>query len=225
MKSPSFKIIVVLLGLPLFVALADLAWTQAPLSKFKTNGVSAYYEIQEFFSESEGSYATRYAYVSISQGEGLTTLGISGPYYNLNFQVSVSTTTGFGSMYGSGPIPVQYVSFDKPANHNLSLNVDTGILGDPFFISQYGDIPIQNPVIALRWTRDDNNWYRWEGHQIQEFGNLVEHSQGSGIRYYTVPTGSITLPPVDLPLAGTYMSGWLGSEKSTIWVLQRGPIK
>ncbi len=228
MKNPSLKLIVALLGLPLFVALADLAWTQGPLYKSRTNGAQAYYNIQESFSESEGTfsgYANRSAYVEISEADGMATGGISGHYFNLYFEVSLSKIEGSGYLYGSGPISDQYVTFDKPENHNLSLNVDTSLLPYPFYLYQSGNLVIQPPVIQLRWTRSNNDWQRWEGHHIQEMGNLIQHSQGSGVYYFTIPTGTITLPPVDLPLLWTYMYGYMGTQRSSNWLVQRGPTK
>ena len=230
MKEPSLKFIVVLLGIPLLVAAADWAWSQGPVSKYKSDGPSAYYEIQDTFAQSMASggitsFGNRRAYVEISEAEALNTAGISGTYYQLNFEISVSMNSGgYGYAFGSGPIPADRVTFDKPANHNLSLNVDTNTLDSPFYKYQYGNIPVQFPNIDLRWTRTDNDWYRWEGHQINEIGNnLVEHLQGSGVHYFTIPTGSITLPDVNLPVWSTYMNGWLGSQKTSSTLMERVP--
>ncbi|HYK91271.1 MAG TPA: hypothetical protein VE398_21045 [Acidobacteriota bacterium] len=231
MKEPSFKFIAVLLGLPLLVAVADRAWTQGPVTKYKSGGASAFYEIQDTFAqEMMGSgvifLGDRRAYVQITEAEAMNTVGISGTYYQLSFEVSVSTGDGYGYAYGSGAIPAESVTFGKPVNHNLSLKVDTSLLPPTFYTYKYGNIDVGFPNINLRWTRTDNDWYRWEGHQITEIGNnLVVHQQGSGVRYFTIPTGSITLPDVGLPVWSTYADGWLGSEKSTNTLMQRGPVK
>ncbi len=231
MKEPSFKFVAVLLGLPLLVAAAERAWTQGPLTKYKSGGVSAFYEIQDTFAqEMMGSgivyLGDRRAIVQITEAEAMNTVGISGTYYQLSFEVSVSAGGTDGYAYGSGAIPADSVTFDKPVNHNLSLKVDTSQLPSTFFVYKYGNIDVEFPNIDFRWTRTDNNWYRWEGHQINEIGkNLVVHQQGSGVRYFSVPTGSITLPDVGLPVWSTYVYGWLGSEKSTNTLMQRGPVK
>ncbi len=227
MKGPSFKMMITLLGLPLFVALADWAWTQGPVYKYRTAGVSAYYQIQESFEESVGSlttYGVREAYVNLSEGaEAMATGGISGPYFQLNFQVSISTSAGYGSAYGNGPISAKYVTFDSPAKQSLTLNVDSNLLDYPFYKNQSGTILVQFPSIALTWTRSENDWERWEGHRIQDMGNLVLHSQGTGVYYFTIPTGTITLPDIPAPVLWTYAYGYLGSQKALNWTVQRGP--
>ena len=154
----------------------------------------------------------------------MATGGISGPYYWLNFSVSIDTPSGYGYAYGNGPIPAHYVSFTKPENHNLTLTVETESLASPFYRYRYGSITVPYPNIDLTWTRTDNDWYRWEGHRVTEMGNLVEHSQGSGVEYFSLPTGTFTLPDVDFPLLWTYTDGWLGSEKARVTVMQRGPM-
>ncbi len=230
MKEPSFKFIVVLLGLPLLVAVADWAWTQGPVLKYKSDGVFAYYTIEESLGEqlSSGVITTgsRRAYVQISEAEALNTVGISGTYYLLNFDVAVYLGTGSARAFGGGPIPAQSVTFDKPANHNLSLKVDTNLLGDPFFRGRSGTIPIDYPYIDLTWKRTENDWYRWEGHQIREIGfNLVERSQGSGVRYFTIPSGFVTMPDYGMIVLNRYVDGWLGSQKATTTLIQRLPTK
>ncbi len=231
MKDPSFKFLVVLLGFPLLIAAADWAWTQGPVTKYKSDGVSAYYEIQDTFGEEMGTgvayLGDRRAYVAISEAEAMNTVGISGTYYQLIFEVTVSTNSGYGYAYGSGQIPKECVTFENPTNHNLALKVDTSLLpSPPFYRYSYGDIPVRFPIIDLRWERTDNDWYRWEGHQITDIGpNLVQHSQGSGVRYYTVPTGSVTLPDVGLPVWNTYVNGWLESRKSSDTLMERVPTK
>ncbi len=232
MKEPSFKFIVALFGLPLLIAAADWAWTQGPVSKYKSNGVSAYYEVQDTFGEEYvGSgiivRGSRRATVSIDEAEALNTVGISGTYFQLNFEISVSSDTGFGYAYGSGQIPAKCVTFEKPVNHNLILKVNTNDLpSPPFYSYSYGTIPVNLPIIGLRWDRTDNDWNRWEGHQITDIGtSLVAHFQGSGVRYFTIPSGSITLPDVGFPLIGSYQNGWLGSQKSATTILERVPKK
>lgn len=227
MRNPSLKMIVVVLGLPLLVAIADWAWTQGPVYRYRNSGVSAYYEIEDTFGESMGTGVVmgyRRAHVDISEGaEGMATGGISGGYFWLSFEVYVSTPSGSGSAYGNGPIPEQYVS-TKPGNRSLSLKVDTNLLSYPFYKDQYGDVPVQFPNIDLYWARTEDDWYRWEGHQVREMGNFIQHSQGSGVRYYTIPLGTITWPDVDLPVMWTYRYGWLGSEKALNMSIWRGPM-
>ncbi len=231
MKEPSFKFIAVLLGLPLLIAAADWAWTQGPVVQYKSGGAAAYYEIQDTFGEALTTgivyYGNRQASVSITEAEALNTLGASGTYFQLSFSISVSTNSGYGYAYGSGAIPTQCVSFEKPVNHNLALKVDVNTLpSPPFYRYSYGTIPVEFPAIDLRWDRTGNDWYRWEGHQITAIGDyLVQHTQGSGVHYFTVPTGSITLPDVGLPVLDTYVYGWLGSEQSSTKVLEHGRIK
>ncbi len=228
MKGISIKVIAVLLGLPLLVAVADWAWTQGPVYQYRTDGVSANYVIEETFAESVGTgtvFSSRRASVDVSEGaEAMATGGISGPYFWLNFNVSVNTPSGSGYAYGSGPIPAAYFTFDKPVNKNLTLTVDTESLALPFYKNRYGTIDVPFPIIDLTWTRTGNDWYRWEGHRVSEIGILVEHSQGSGVRYFTIPMGTITMPDLGLPVWSTYMDGWLGSEKSRVRVMQRGPV-
>ena len=227
MKTPSLKILAVLFGLPLLVAVADWAWTQGPEYRFRSDGVYANYTIEESFQESAGTftaYSYRRAYVEISQGaQAMATGGISGPYFLLNFQISVERPTGYGYAYGSGPISASYVTLDNPVNQNLSLSVNTQSLGPPFYKYSYGTIPVQFPNIDLRWTRTNNDWYRWEGHRVTERGTLVEHRQGSGVEYFAIPTGTITLPDIGLPPQWVYMDGWLGSQKANTTVIRRGP--
>jgi hypothetical protein len=229
MKEPSLKFIALLLALPLLVAAADWAWTQGPVAKYKSDGAFAYYDIQDTFGISMGTGVTilgnRHANVQIREAEALNTVGISGAYYQLNFEISVSTTnSGSGYARGSGPIPSDCVTFDKPVNHNLSLKVDTNLLPPPFSKYKGGNIPVAFPNIDLRWTRTDNDWYRWEGHQVTEIGDyLVEHSQGTGVRYFTIPRGSVTLPDIGVPILYTYMNGWLGSEKASNMLMERVP--
>ncbi len=227
MKRLSFRLILVLLGLPMFVALADWAWTQGPVFKYRIDGASAYYFTEddfEGFTENGYLYGNRSATVNLTEGaEAIGTGGISGPFFVLDFQVSVSTSEGYGSAGGSGPISAQYVTLAKSDNRGLSLTVDTNLLEPPFYRYQYGDIPVQFPTIELRWTRANNDWYRWEGHQIQNLGFLFLHAQGSGIRYYTIPNGAITLPDVGVPILWSFSDGWLGSQKGWTWYLQRDP--
>lgn len=227
MKAISLKTIAVLLGLPLCVAVADWAWTQGPVFQYRNDGVFAYYQSRDTYGEFVGSgvviYGNRSATVQITESAAaMATGGVSVPHYRLSFSVSISTTTGFGAVSGSGPIPVEYVTSTRP-NHDLALLVDTGLLGPPFFKSQFGPINIPYPTIDLRWERSANDWYRWEGHQVREIGDLIEHSQGSGVRYFALPSGTITTPDPGLPILSSYMDGWLGSEKTKIMAVQRGP--
>jgi hypothetical protein len=226
MRLPSMKVVLVLLGLPLIVAVADWAWTQGPVSTYKNTGPIAYYSLQEDFAEGMGSggsyYGNRSVYVEVSQMEMMGSGG-TGTAFRLYYDISISTRDGYGDRYGSGLIPASCVTQPKPENQNLMLKVDTNLLTDSFYSYTYGDIEIPAPEIDLYWKRTGNDWNRWEGHQVREMGALVEHSQGSGVQYYTIPTGSVSVPDVGYPVVWTYMNGYLGVDRSKSTLIQRGP--
>jgi hypothetical protein len=226
MERPSLKVFVALLGLPLLVAVADWAWTQGPVLKYQSDGVYASYHLYEEtaveWTGDDPVYSYREADVSISEGsESMATGGISGRYFWFNFSVSVGTPSGYGGVGGSGPIPADYVT-EKAGKRTLSLTVNTDLLEEPFYKYKWGEIDIQFPEIDLSWTRAGNDWYRWEGHRVADIGNLVEHYQGSGVEYFSIPTGTITLPDIGF-IEWVYMDGWLGSRKARTTVIEHRP--
>ncbi len=233
MNRPKLGIIAVLLALPLIVALADWAWTQAPVYKYRSNGAAAQYLYDEpFFEEPSEGMGTGTTYLgyrsaSVYLNEAEENYG-SGPYryFWLEFSISVSTASGYGYAQGYGQIPEGFATLDK-AGRNLALQVDIATLPDDllyFYKEKGGNIDVAYPEINLRWLKTSDTWQRWEGHQLRHIGMLLDHLQGTGVQYSAAVTGSITLPY--LPGYGSpNSSAWIGSQKSMESVLLRGPIK
>jgi hypothetical protein len=227
MDRPSIKVFVVLLGLPLLVAAADWAWTQGPLYKYRSDGIYASYHVYEEtavdWTVDPPVYSYREADVDLSEGsEEMSTGGMTGRYFWFNFSVWVETPDGYGQVGGSGPISADYVT-EAAGNRALALTVNTGLLEEPFYKYSWGNIEVPFPEIDLTWTRSGDGWYRWEGHRVANIGRfLIEHSQGSGAEYFSIPTGTIMLPDIGA-IEWAYADGWIGSRKTRTTLIERRP--
>ena len=238
MKRIRFGFVFALLGIPLLVAVADRAWSGGPVLDIRTDGVYASYQYSEpIYTEGMGSFGpflnyigTRDAYVYVTEAEGMSSAG-TYHYFNLSFELYVSTTYGFGYMRGNGQIPTGCLSFDQPKNQNLTLTVDTSDPSLSLYTYTYGDIPIEPPYINLRWDRLNQDWYRWEGHRVQKAEGFVIHSKGSGVENGAAITGGVfPLPDPNLPpdlsyFFGTpYFSARLGTQKARDKIIPLGPV-
>lgn len=230
-----FRIAIALVGIPLLVVLADMAWSQGP--DFQSKGSYARYQYKEtYYVEVMGSFGSYYtsvgsrsANVYVSKVEGMSSFG---PYdaYQITFDVNVSTMYDeSGYAYASGTIPESLISFDNPKNHNLTLNVDTADPALGLYKYQYGNILLEYPEINLRWDRANNNWYRWQGHRMENYGDYVVHSRGNGTEYWAEIAGEImplfepTFPDPSAVTSQIYIEAWLGDQQSVDRVIYIGP--
>jgi hypothetical protein len=158
-------------------------------------------------------------------------MGTGGTQWRLNFtlrKILYGPPTNQVQLTGSGPIPVNSITLEKPKGKHLALYVDVAALPIPpdpmgFSKSKTWSPPSPTPpnpaidmnfgVIDLQWEWTNDLWNKSEGHSVIDFGNYWQHQQGFTEQNAALVWGSVfgfAILPVDIG----YPPGRIGQTKN-----------